>query len=281
MILGAAPGRIRATTPSAHVRIQVNGRSLVDGPATSVVIANGQFFDGLDVVPRGHPGDGRLEVQVYSLRRGERRAMRARLPQGVHVPHPRIATTTGRLVEVHIDARRPPADHRRCGPGICFGSDRRGDLGGLATRPLSQDGWSRIPTRSRRCQYPRRSDAVRGGELHLGRTGHPASVLHERRRPGVRTREPARGREGRAVRAVLALGQEPASPLPRRVRRRARRERRHQHRRERRHEARRGALRPDLPRVRRRLRRAARWCASRVRAGVEPVDQGARVGSAR
>ena len=51
-------------------------------------------------------------------------------------------------------------------------------------------------------------------------------------------------------------------------------------RRERRAEARRGALRPRVPRVRRRLRRAARRRAPRVRAGVEPAHQGARVGSA-
>jgi diacylglycerol kinase family enzyme len=90
------------------VRVRVNGRELAHGPATTVVIANGQFFDGLDVVPRGHPGDGRIEVQVYALRRGERRAMRSRLPQGVHLPHPRIATTTGRDVEVHVEGGRLP-----------------------------------------------------------------------------------------------------------------------------------------------------------------------------
>ena len=108
VILGTSPARIRATTPSARVRVLVNGRELMAGRATTVVIANGQFFDGLDVVPRGHPGDGRLEVQVYALRRGERRAMRARLPQGVHLPHPRITTATGREVEIHVEGGRLP-----------------------------------------------------------------------------------------------------------------------------------------------------------------------------
>jgi hypothetical protein len=108
VVLGVPPARVRATTPSANVAVSVNGREIATGRATTVVIANGQFFDGLDVVPRGHPGDGRLEVQVYALRRGERRAMRARLPQGVHLPHPRITTTTGRQVEVHVrDGRMP------------------------------------------------------------------------------------------------------------------------------------------------------------------------------
>lgn len=108
VVLGTPPHRVRATTPSAAVRVSVNGRELATGRATTVVIANGQFFAGLDVVPRGHPGDGRLEVQVYALRRGERRAMRERLPQGVHLPHPRITTTIGRQVEIHVrDGRLP------------------------------------------------------------------------------------------------------------------------------------------------------------------------------
>jgi diacylglycerol kinase family enzyme len=108
IVLGTPPGRIRATTRSSRVRVRVDGREIATGPATTVVIANGQFFDGLDVVPRGPPGDGRIEVQVYALRRGERRAMRARLPQGVHLPHPRISTATGRRVEVRAEAGSLP-----------------------------------------------------------------------------------------------------------------------------------------------------------------------------
>ena len=50
----------------------------------------------------------------------------------------------------------------------------------------------------------------------------PAPVLHEPRGARVRPGQPARGRQGGAVRALLALGQEPAAPLPRRVRRRPR-----------------------------------------------------------
>jgi hypothetical protein len=108
VVLGTPPGRVRLTTPTAEIRVLVNGREVATGRATTVVVANGQFFDGLDVVPRGHPGDGRIEVQVYALRRGERRAMRARLPQGVHLPHPRITTATGRDVEIHVRDRRLP-----------------------------------------------------------------------------------------------------------------------------------------------------------------------------
>ena len=108
VVLGQLPHWVRATTSSAKVRVVVNGREIAAGRATTVVVASGQFFDGLDVVPRGHPGDGRLEVQVYAVRRGERRAMRARLPQGVHLPHPRITTSTGRQVEIHVQGGRLP-----------------------------------------------------------------------------------------------------------------------------------------------------------------------------
>ncbi len=96
VVLGAAPDRLRRRSRSRAVRVEIDGRPLFAGPATTVVISNGEFLRGADLVPRGHPGDGRIEVQVYALRAEERRAMRSRLPQGVHLPHPRITTGSGR-----------------------------------------------------------------------------------------------------------------------------------------------------------------------------------------
>jgi hypothetical protein len=78
-----------------------------DGPATTVLVASGQFLRGLDVVPRGHPGDGRVEVQVYGMAPGARRAMRRRLPGGLHVPHPGIHQLTGRVVRATFATARP------------------------------------------------------------------------------------------------------------------------------------------------------------------------------
>ena len=83
-------------------------------------------------------------------------------------------------------------------------------------------------------RYHRQSHAVRAGDVHRSRSGDPPAVLHEPRRPGLRAHEPARGREGRVVRALLALRQEPAPPVPRRVRRRPRPHRRPHRRRDRR-----------------------------------------------
>lgn len=103
LTLGRAPGALRWSVRSVPMRVSVDGREVYAGRATTVVVASGQFLEGDDVVPRGHPGDGRVEVQVYALHRGERAAMRARLPRGAHVPHPRITAATGRQVEVEVE----------------------------------------------------------------------------------------------------------------------------------------------------------------------------------
>jgi diacylglycerol kinase family enzyme len=117
VIVGTAPASLRAWTRTVPTRVEVDGRVVAAGSATTVVVASGQFVDGLDVIPRGHPGDGRLEVQVYALRRGERRAMRSRLPRGAHVPHPRITTAVGRQVRVVVERGRAALaiDGRRWG----------------------------------------------------------------------------------------------------------------------------------------------------------------------
>jgi hypothetical protein len=99
-VLGTPPDHLRWTTPSFEVEVLVDGKPWFAGRATSVVIANGQFLRGNDVVPRGHPGDGKIEIQVYELRRRERRPMRGRLPTGAHLPHPRIRSRTAGAVEV-------------------------------------------------------------------------------------------------------------------------------------------------------------------------------------
>jgi hypothetical protein len=108
LILGVPPDEQRWSSGSARARVVIDKRVVHDGAALAVVVASGQFLRGNDIVPRGHPGDGRAEVQVYSLTRGERRAMRERLPLGVHLPHPRIRTASGRRIEVQaIGAPRP------------------------------------------------------------------------------------------------------------------------------------------------------------------------------
>lgn len=100
VVLGIAPTKLLRFHRRRHVTVEVDGRTAFAGNATTVIIANGQYLDGRDLVPRGHPGDGRVEIQVYALTPGERRPMRRRLPSGTHLPHPRITATSGRTIEV-------------------------------------------------------------------------------------------------------------------------------------------------------------------------------------
>jgi hypothetical protein len=106
-IVGTPPDRLRWTSPLIELEIELDGRPWFAGRATTAVIAIGQFLRGLDVVPRGHPGDGKAEIQLYELGRRERRGMRARLPTGAHVPHPRIRRGSARAIRLRADPATP------------------------------------------------------------------------------------------------------------------------------------------------------------------------------
>jgi len=110
VVLGAPPDRLRWWRRRSPVTVTVDGRMRFDGRASTVVVASGQYLRGADAVPRGHPGDGRAEVQVYELAPGERAPMRSRLPQGGHVPHPRIHQFSGRSAEVTVAGRPWPLE---------------------------------------------------------------------------------------------------------------------------------------------------------------------------
>ena len=105
VVVGTAPDRAGWFTGAPELRVEVDGRVVHDASATAVVVASGQYLRGLDVVPRGHPGDGRAEVQVYAVSRGQRAGVRSRLPQGVHLPHPDITQTSGRRIDVVAEQR--------------------------------------------------------------------------------------------------------------------------------------------------------------------------------
>lgn len=107
VVLGPAPDRLGRLQGRRPVVVEVDGRVVFDGRATTVVIATGQYLRGNDLVPRGHPGDGRIEVQVYALDAGQRRPMRERLPTGTHVPHPAIVEASGTRVTVRARAAWP------------------------------------------------------------------------------------------------------------------------------------------------------------------------------
>ena len=297
VVVGTAPDRTGWFTGAPDLRVEVDGRVVHDGPATTVVVASGQYLRGHDVVPRGHPGDGRAEVQVYAVPRGQRAGVRSRLPQGVHLPHPDITQTTGRRVDVVAGQAAPVGLEVDGVPGPAGDpGHRRGRPRGVPDRRLNSG--DAVPVASGVAPIPSPARTVTSGRVGVGRVGgetvgvYPsenftddeAAVLRpyftNLDRPVFALVNLPEVVKGALFAALLAHAQEPASPLPRRVRQRPRPHRRPHRRRHRRPQARRGALRPRVPRVRRRLRRAARRRAPRVRAGVEPAHQDPRVGPA-
>jgi YegS C-terminal NAD kinase beta sandwich-like domain len=110
VVLGSPPDRLRWSARAPNITVRVDGRPWFRGRAPTVVVASGQFLRGADVVPRGHPGDGWAEVQVYALARRARRPMRRRLPTGTHVPHPAIRGGRARRVEVEVAGRGLPVE---------------------------------------------------------------------------------------------------------------------------------------------------------------------------
>jgi len=97
---GFPPGRFtRATTTT----VEIDGRSVFHGEATTVIVASGQFVGGADVFANGHPGDGRAEVMVLALPAGARSGFRSRLGSGSHLPHPDITVGAGAQIDITME----------------------------------------------------------------------------------------------------------------------------------------------------------------------------------
>ncbi len=105
--VGRPPDRLRSWHRPAGLSVEVDGTVVDATGATSIVVMNGQYLRGFDLSPRGHPGDGVAEAQLYALPPGARRAMRTRLTTGAHLPHPAITIRRARRVVVR--ASRPAA----------------------------------------------------------------------------------------------------------------------------------------------------------------------------
>jgi YegS C-terminal NAD kinase beta sandwich-like domain len=106
VVVGVAPDRLRPWHRPARLAVEIDGAALDAVAATTLVVMNGQYLRGLDVSPRGHPGDGVAEAQLYAVPPGTRRAMRARLATGAHLPHPAITIRRARH-GVLVRAARP------------------------------------------------------------------------------------------------------------------------------------------------------------------------------
>lgn len=105
IVVGVPPDRLKSWHRPVGLSVEIDGAAVDAAGATSLVVMNGQYLRGLDLSPRGHPGDGVVEAQLYALPPGARRAMRTRLVTGAHLPHPAI--TIRRARNVLVRAARP------------------------------------------------------------------------------------------------------------------------------------------------------------------------------
>lgn len=89
-----------------------------------VAAMNAQFLGEWNVAPRGHPGDGRIELLDADPSLGQRLQMRSRLRTGTHLPHPDI-------VERHVQAFQVDLDRPQT---VYLDGDRLGSARQLSIR---------------------------------------------------------------------------------------------------------------------------------------------------
>lgn len=106
VVLGVPPHRLRRRDALVPVHVEVDGRTLAADRATTVLVVNGGWLAGNDVAPRAHPGDGRLDVQLYAVPRRQRRELRRRLTTASHLPHPDIVVRRARSLAVEFERPR-------------------------------------------------------------------------------------------------------------------------------------------------------------------------------
>ena len=71
------------------------------------VAMNAAWLGAWNLGPRAHPGDGLLDTYDARLPLGQVLPVRARLPQGAHLPHPAITQRRAQAVEVDLGASLP------------------------------------------------------------------------------------------------------------------------------------------------------------------------------
>lgn len=69
------------------------------------VAMNAQWFRDWNLGPRAHPNDGVVDTYDATLTFGDLPKVRARLPAGAHLPHPRISQR--RAAGVQVELERP------------------------------------------------------------------------------------------------------------------------------------------------------------------------------
>jgi|SRR5215217_1359975 len=90
----------------ADVRLRADRRSY-EGPAFMIIVGNCQYYGGaMKISPRSYPGDGVLDVLVFTGPKSDAFTMLPKVYRGEHVPHPHIKEF--RVKEaLTIEAERP------------------------------------------------------------------------------------------------------------------------------------------------------------------------------
>jgi len=126
-------GRHHAIVASSHVMIR--GVRRRGGRLRGEVywIMNAQYHDGRDLVPRGHPNDGRLEVLSVDPRMGPRQRLIAwnRSRTGRHLPHPCLSVRSTNEIVIECDGAVVVVDGVRAGRADTVNVRVRADTGAI------------------------------------------------------------------------------------------------------------------------------------------------------
>jgi hypothetical protein len=97
-------------------------------------IMNAQYFAGRDLVPRGHPNDGRVEVLSVAATMGFRQRLLAwsRSRTGRHLPHPHVSVRSVKEITILARGRMVVVDGARGG---------RADEVNIRVRPDAAQLW--------------------------------------------------------------------------------------------------------------------------------------------
>lgn len=71
----------------------------------TLIVMNAAFVGDLNLGPRAHPNDGRLDVTEGTMPRTDRRAARRRARGGAHVPHPALHESRTDRLEVDLGTK--------------------------------------------------------------------------------------------------------------------------------------------------------------------------------
>jgi hypothetical protein len=121
--LGGRPDHDRLHTDEAMVLPCDLGVAMLDGKlhyfvahltarrgwwrGRALVVMNAAWIGDWNLGPKAHPNDGLLDITEADVPVGQRLAVRSRLPQGAHLPHPALQTRRTRAAQWRLERPTP------------------------------------------------------------------------------------------------------------------------------------------------------------------------------